>query len=312
MAEVQNGDNTKWERVKKFIYKNTLWLLGFLSILLYGLSYISSNEWIKVVSMNGGTAVLGSGVFAATIKAFQFLGLFREELREVLISHEFLKSRNDLPKLWKDVSRAIFNEKFPKVTDSILNDVLDHYFPTDHDYYYSDVLVKIDISELTDDMFIKYSEKYEFTVVMHNARKDSSIEYACHISDDDERTINLMETIKVNGEKKTISCSEDNRTYKIDLKGKGEYKVIVECKREYSIAKSNYKIISMMPIVLGMEVDVKYPDNVFVSFFEVGLVHDFIHKHEPSAGRVCLTHKEGVILPYQGFGLSFQKLAVGK
>ena len=120
---------------------------------------------------------------------------------------------------------------------------------------------------------------------------------------------------KINGEDvKPIPEKEDKENC-ITHKYKGEVdssKNIntfeVKDKREYSIKDDNVKLFRVHCLTKDMDISVSYPENVGVSFFNLGLINNFEKNHVEHNRYISRVHKEGIILPYQGFGLSFRKL----
>jgi len=130
--------------------------------------------------------------------------------------------------------------------------------------------------------------------------------------EDTSGIINELEYFKIDGKVKQLT--EDNSTigdpkkskYLIPLKGKGPFEINTKFKRKYSLKNENYKLFRVNHFTKNMQVVINYPDNVCVSFFNIGLVNNFEHQHIGINNQICRSHKDDVILPHQGFGMSFE------
>jgi hypothetical protein len=61
----------------------------------------------------------------------------------------------------------------------------------------------------------------------------------------------------------------------------------------------------MATFTKGMDVLISFPKEINVSFFNIGNKKLFEKLHEDVEGQMTRSHKNDVLLPYQGFGLSF-------
>ena len=96
--------------------------------------------------------------------------------------------------------------------------------------------------------------------------------------------------------------------YIIPLKGKKEFNIKSKYNRKYPLKNENYKLFRMKYITHGMQVSVNFPDDVRVSFFNIGLINGFKNLNEDFPNHICRIHRNDIILPQQGFGMSFEKV----
>ena len=156
-----------FDKLRIKIYKNLFWILLLIGVfIIYMSTWGFFNTYFKYILEKIGLAVLSSGVFAAVLKSLQFTGIFKKEIEKIVLGTKFIENRNDLPKLWRKVSRSVYNKKFPKISKELENIVLKNYFPTDHAYYYTDFRYTLDIEELTEDNIIKFTQNVSFEVVL--------------------------------------------------------------------------------------------------------------------------------------------------
>lgn len=307
-----------WIKTRNWIFEKLTWILIVLSLVLFLLS--NSNfvdEKVSSLLEKAGLTVLSSGIFAAVLKSLQFTGIFKDEISKVMIGTDFIKNRNDLPQLWKDISKTIYKSKFPHISDFLEDRILNDYFPTNAQFYYEDYSVSINIHEINENFDIAYTQTCEYRVILDNNVEEVQLSLESQISDDDDSTTSILNKLEfflidgVNIELKEDSTTIDNpkkTLYKIPLKGKKEFNIKSKYNRKYPLKNENYKLFRMKYITHGMHVSVNFPNDVRVSFFNIGLINGFKNLNEDFPNHICRIHRNDIILPQQGFGMSFEKV----
>ncbi|MCB0746788.1 MAG: hypothetical protein KDC90_04925 [Ignavibacteriae bacterium] len=262
-------------------------------------------------------AVASSGVFAAVLKSLQFQGIFKEEIEAIILSDKFIEERNDKEKLWRSVSRAIYKKKYPKISKELNNIIFDEYFPKKRKYYYDDYRVTITIKELTEEGVIKFDQTISYKVIMQTGEKVANIVGAYTIDKlDDNSTvenindrkyfkvddIDIMSELNINSSENEFETTTE---YSTVVKDKPEFTIEMKDYREYNIFEDNVKIFRTSAITKEMNVSITYPDNMHVQFFNIGVIQEFQKVHIGHKNCISRTHKNGLILPNQGFGMSF-------
>src|SRR5690606_14953070 len=99
-------------------------VIGGATLLLISIfgDFEHDSRW-KELLLSTGKAILAGGVFAVLLKYIQIMGAVREELTKIIYDQQYLKNRNDLPKVWENISKVMFKNKFPKISRDIVNDV---------------------------------------------------------------------------------------------------------------------------------------------------------------------------------------------
>lgn len=331
------GNNLK--KVQKWIYANMVWLLILFSAILFILSRINvfvleANDLLEKASFT----ILSSGVFAAVLKSIQFTGIFKKVIEEIILGTDFIENRSESnqQELWKATSKAIYKKKFPELSSFIENRILESYLPTKQDFYYRDYIATINISEITDDFEICYIQTTKFDVVLDEGLNEAELISNLVIKEEEEEEgfTNEMIFYKVDGidlinknndiidsleGKKNMKDEEivkvktlvkgNKVTTKVKListNGKKVFKVHRKVKRKYSLKNENYKLVRMSTFTKGIEVLISFPKEVSVSFFNIGNVNFFEAEHTDINCQISRSHKNDVILPYQGFGMSFE------
>lgn len=307
-----------WLTVRNWIFQRLTWILIILSLIAFLLS--ASTLFIDKVNdllEKAGLTMLSSGIFTAILKSLQFTGIFKEEITKVMIGTDFIKNRNDLPILWKEISKTIYNRKFPKISEDLENRILQTYFPTNENFYYEDYNVSINISEINDDFEIFYEQVCEYKVVLDSNSSIALLQIESEISDDDDDNSKIInELVYFLKDGINLELKEDPSTienpkktlYKIELTNKKEFLIKSKYRRKYPLKNENYKLFRMKHFTKGMSVFVNFPTNVRVSFFNIGLISGFVNLNEDFPNHICRIHKNDIILPQQGFGMSFEKI----
>lgn len=306
------------QNFKNYLYKNLHWVLIIISIFLIILGYKFADEsnLIDDILRNTGYSILGSGVFASILKSIQFVGIFKDELSKVVTGDEFIENRKDLPLLWKKITQKVYNEKFPEVSDHLEDMLMTHYLPANSKHYYRDYTVTVDIHNLSDDFIIEYTQTNEYTIVLATDISETVLHLGSTIIAEEEAEIkNNITYFSVNGKNETLNEEEstkDNemvKEYKYLLNGgEKEYKIQIQFERKYSLHNENYKKFILHAYLKRMDVLINHPADVAVSFFNIGCVTKFRKLHIGIKNQIHRRHDEGLIMPHQGFGMSFEKL----
>ena len=301
--------------LRVYLYKNIFWIFTLIGVLLLVLVTFIEDDLVKELFEKAGIAILSSGVFASVLKTLQFKKIFSDEIQDIMLKGKFIRNRKDLPKLWFKISNELYNKKFPDISSELNSMIKNKYFPIDSDYYYSNFEVTINIEELTDDDIIKFTQTCKFSLVLSQDKK--KINYKQAITNDNingESTLKFERLyFKFNGEKlegdfKTEQLDNETRKiYNVELKTDSNNDIEVKDRREYSIKYDNIKIFRVGTITKEMDVSISFPKNLEVTFFNVGVVNNFEPKHVEHNRYIGRIHKKGLILPFQGFGLSFRK-----
>lgn len=302
-------------KLRNWIYKNLFWLLLLVGILILYISSKIETVRIQDVLEKIGLSVLSSGVFASVLKSLQFTGIFKKEIEKIVLGTKFIENRNDLTKLWKRISKSVYEKKFPAISDELNDLILNSYLPIKHNYYYEDFRYTLKIDELTPENIIKFTQTYSYRVILAQGETEAKLETEFTVDKSPGLTDLINERIyfKVDGEdvmkdtKQDVVETEFEKKMKLTLSVSNKKEFLVETKerREYCINEDNYKLVRVKKLTKEMDVSISYPENMAVSFFNVGLISKFERKHVEHERTISRIHKKGLILPYQGFGISF-------
>jgi len=295
---------------------NIAWFFIIIGLLLIMLSLWDKldTQFSHVLEKIGFT-ILTSGVFAAIMKSFQFIGIFKKEIEDVILNSKFMEKRNDLPELWKKVSESVYKQKFPELSESLQEIILSSYFPTNHTYYYEDATITINIDEFDVDCNIKYTQTCKLKVVLAENIDEVTMSQTYTLDKIENVTLDNSEWLyfKIDGVEKMEEMKEEitetefksSKKRSLLVSGKKSFILETKEKREYNIKNDNIKLFRVGCITKEMDVSISYPENLIVTFFNVGVVKRFEPKHIENKNAISRIHKNGLILPSQGFGMSF-------
>lgn len=321
----------RFEGVRLFVFKHMVWLLLLLSAILLLISKLNwfipeVNDFLEKL----GFTVTSSGVFAAVLKSIQFTGIFKSELENVIYGNKFIKQRAQKEKLWRAVSKAIYKKRFPDISKRLNNLILEEYFPKKKNYYYDNYVVSLTIKELQKNGLIKFKfiQTINYDVIMETGHTEAILEGGYIFDkpdpDSDIEHVNTRKCFKItkrNKKGKVITedilqkfdgykknSSTDFKSiyfYKIPVENNGNFSVEVKDIREYNIFEDNNKLFRTSAITKSMKFHVSFPDNMHVQFFNVGIMGECKKLHVDNQNSITREYIDGLILPNQGFGISF-------
>lgn len=266
-----------------------------------------------------GVALLGSGVFTAIIKSDQYSKVFSDVIGEVIWSKKFIERRSDKKAMWSMISKVIYEEKFPLISDEIEDIITTEYFPTSHEYYIENYELTYNISNVNDD-FWKHSELLKVTV--KTSPSYTSIMYpfitAIDLPDEniaDDLTDYIIEELYINGtlqDPDYPAYTKDekylNHRLTLNLSGSDTYNVLLK-RTKILCKKSNPdKTFFAKNIIKNLKVTIMIDAGINFAFKKMGTVKNFMCQ-DPIVNnniKVLTYNYNGLILPHQGFVIIFK------
>jgi len=298
-----------WNATKKTFFSALPWILTCAGVLALGMgSFVDfeNDKWEKFLQ-NVGSSILASGIFALVLKSIQFLGVFKEELNEIVYDAKFLKNRLDLPLFWEKVTKVLVKDKFPNIHADLMKDVKDTYLPTSLVQYYDNCSETIEI-ELIDENkeLVKVNHAISFTVIPSEASTvfvhpyRNQIQCADHCPD----TSLKLNYVKVNSKQVDTELKQVRNknilesSFELHLKDKNGYNLEYSVTKVYSL-KSDH-IISYRTSYIQNNFKVQiFLKGIEANFVEVGTLNNFKTKHN----RIDFIEKEytGLMYKKQGY-----------
>ena len=286
------------------------WLLLIVGICLYavGFFYFSEDSVESKIAIKVADVFVIGVVLGFVTNAAQFIGIFKQDLQDIIYGKEFVKQRKDIYPLWENLSKELFKNKFPTLHKELLKTV-NGYLPKDEVSFYNDYEIHTSI-EWGDEGkgIIKVTDKVAFDLISETTDKiPYPIKAWTTIKNKQEYT-NKITQITVNGnkpdelnyigEKRDVEgslCQEQQ----LILQGNTKYEIKYIRERIYNIDEDYYIGFRAKYIVNKLRVCLDLPDGIDAIFTCRGTQNDFEDVNN-SNNRIEKRYR-GIVLPRQGY-----------
>ena len=290
-------------------------ILGFTFFFFGTFATFDSHLWKEFWSGLGKT-ILASGIFALLLKTFQFMGVFKEELKKVVYDAKFLANRKDLEEVWEEVSRVMFKNKFPKISKEITHDIGHLYFPTEHVLYYDDYRQIIEI-ELIDpiNQIVNVKQHASFYVYPRSKGENFSVKTMNSLTFNKDKSEVSASVIKyqINEKEATVTITQEvtgnklNTCYEVYLAGQDSYKFETCIEKRYCLFHDNVIGTVKDFLIHDFSLKLHLKGGIHIDFFEVGTLKRF-----KNVGVVNEHYREyeykGILYPKQGYLFFMKKI----
>jgi hypothetical protein len=275
------------------------------------------NSIIKTI----GAAFIGSGVFTAVIKSSEYTDIFTKIIGEIIWSKKYIEHRKDKKEIWSMVSRLMYNEKFPDISDDLESIIAKHYFPVDHNFYSTNYEFIINLSNCAvDDEYWHQTETTNVTIKAQNAEQEIPYRFSGNIDlperdNGNDLTKYEITQLTVNGKDETFRIppatkSGNLMTHSVELllKNAEEYKISIQREKTVNKKTNPDKRFFASNIIKDFKLTVIMEKDCIVNLHKMGTIGEFIQVMEQTNNGVKITtwNYNGVILPHQGFMLLFK------
>lgn len=256
----------------------------------------------------GNICIVGVLVGYVTSSA-QFMGVFKNELEDIIYDLKFLKKRNDIHIIWEKVSKTLFKSKFPEISIELLNIIKDKYFPLNQVSYYKDYQSIITITWVDEEKkIIKVEYEISFELISSTKNKfNFPLDSRVNVEGIDFNNYSInVENYTVNGKpavvvKKVDKIEDKFHHFGIEvlLSGSDKYAISKKIIKQYSLEKDYHLSFSAKYIVKNYRIQIFCPNNISLCFIEKGTIEKFNNvKDRPG---YLESHYKGLILPRQGY-----------
>lgn len=286
------------------------WLFLIVGIGLYVWGFFIINEdsiWSKIAIKIADVLVIGV-VLGFITNAAQFIGIFKQDLQDIIYGKEFIKQRKDIYPLWENLSKELFKNKFPTLHKELLKTV-NGYLPKDEVSYYNDYEIHTSIEWVDKEKgIIKATDNVAFDLISETTDKiPYPIKTWTTIKNKQEYT-NRITQITVNGnkpneiknlgEKKDVEgslCQEQQ----LFLQGSTKYEIKYTREKTYNINDDYYVGFRARYIVNKLRVCLDLPNEIDAIFTCRGTQKDF--EDVSNSGNRIEKRYRGIVLPRQGY-----------
>lgn len=298
----------------KHFRSGSAWIILILGIIFYYLGYFhieQSSIWKEILIKIADVLVIGV-ILGYLSNAAQFLGVFKQDLQDIIYGKDFIKQRKDITPLWETISKQLFQNKFPIIHKDFLK-VINGYFPKDEVSYYNDYESHITIEWINqEEGIMRVTDSVSFELI---ADSNSEFEYPLktwtkvkeHGTYENRITeihvngkVPKIEDVKVSRENDDI-CHEQ----KIKLKGSTKYEIKYVREKIYNINDDFYIGFRSKYIVNKCRVCLDYPEDIDAIFICRGTQLDF--EDVKNTKRRIEKKYRNIILPRQGYIFALRK-----
>ncbi|MEO6305566.1 MAG: hypothetical protein ABIP51_20550 [Bacteroidia bacterium] len=289
---------------------------GFLNYLAP--NFISKDSWINAVVKSIGAALIGSGVFTTIIKSTEYTEIFSDVIGKIIWSKKYIEKRSDKKDIWRMVSRLMYDEKFPLISNAIEDIITEQYFPVSHNFYIENYDFLLNMMDYNDFFWIQ-EEVVALTLKPINAQQKITYFFRTVIDKPkeviDDFTAYTLDSITVNGTKyepTDIKSSNDaeylNHSFSIEMHNEDEYEIVV--KRTKTVCKKSNpdKRVFASYIINDSKVTIMCKDGTNIDFHKMGTINEFkkSESHVNEGTKMVSWQYKGLILPQQGFIIIFK------
>ena len=306
----------------KFCKDNILYVFAFLAVASLSIAYAcfeSESLWRDIFKSVGFTLISG-GVFAVILKSQQFSNIFQDELRKIIYSDEHLEKRVDLDTLWEKVTKALSRQKFSAISKKMHDNIKKYYLPLEHDFYYSDYKIKIDIQfDPNDENYILVNEQNSTHIIAEDSASEICYKFLNNITFDEKNpdlTTYELDAFKLNGKKVDpsgklkVSKSATSLivNFEIKLSGKTKYSVSRNEKKRYRLDLNNKRRQLAVWVYSNCSLDLHYPTNMDVEFIDFGVLNNWkVENTSTGTYKRIEAEYNGLIYKNQGYMLYLSK-----
>lgn len=296
-------------------------LVGVIGYILVYTGLLGNGTVLKeAVEELSGILVIG-GFLGYLTSSSQFLGIFREEVEDIMYSEKSLERRNDINDIWRNVSLVMIGRKFPNINEELFNIIQNRYICKNQYSYQEDyrIITEIRWGDREDDKkneFVHVIEDITYVLVTESMedvdlsfsgwmpgikelKKD--IDYYFKITQFTIDGINRIDDIT-----KQEGYTDDKNTYTVkyvfnidDRKKEGRYRVSMRRERRFSL-KTDFSIsMRTRYIIKDMVISLETDDDIAADFICRGTNKDFITVKKTKNRQEYIY--EGLILQRQGY-----------
>ena len=278
------------------------WILFIVGIGLIVLPiYISEDESVKEASKIIGQTVLTGGVFAVLLKSIQFMGVFKEEISNLIYEPKFLRNRKDLKEIWEKTTLTLFDNKFPDISRKLNKDIQDIYLPTRDSFYYQNCEHEIILNKTENEYEVSLQHNVSIEVVTEKEKCEYQFYYAenAHYSIDEFKLDS--EKVDLRSEKTEEKDGIKYEKYVVKLNGKRTHKIEKSTSSTRNIKTDPIFVFQASRIFNKLKIQIHHDDSLNVFLNKSGTLKDFRNKKNRNGFKEF--YCEGLIYPEQGYTL---------
>lgn len=311
----------EWKlKVKKGLSSAAVFVYIVLGIIFIVASFIwldEKNIWYKIF-YTVGTTMLAGGVFGSIAKSSQFTDIFSKILRDIIYGKEQLDNRNDLEKIWENVTEVLSKKKFNKINGEMQRNIKKYFLPVDHDYYYDNFNIDVNIEYDEDDRdYLIIKEVTTFNLICEDEKQKIKNQFSCVIKmdmakiSDTKYNLKKLQFNSVDYDGKYGATIDGNKLifkYEKELSGKKSYHIKREDEKRFNIKYNPIKSQIAVWVYNNLRMDITYPKDLDLDIRGLGLLNEL--NIEDKAANKFINRKvidyKGLVYKNQGIFVIFK------
>lgn len=295
------------------------WIFTIVGVLLYVVDFLwidVNSVWWQIVMKIADVLVIGV-VLGFVTNSAQFIGIFKQDLQDIIYGKDFIKKRNDIEIIWDNISKIMFKEKFPKIHKELLS-AIKKYLPQQAICYCENREDNICIEWIDKELgMIKTTKLVTFDLVLESTEKFNFQLSSRGYSDENEPDFNKIVSFFVDNVDETKSVVKTMNSGKKDsegrivleqqvtLKGKTKYTIKYTREASYNMNMDSSICSRVRYITHGLRLSLSLPEDISAEFICRGTQDDF----EDVGIKVNRIEKKyrGIIFPRQGYVFALRK-----
>lgn len=321
------------EKFIKWFKSSIPWMLLIVGLLLFTFTefytFFSKKEtmsitfnknwltWLSGISK----AILISGISSVLLNSFEYMGIFRGVMVDIVMGEAYLDNRKDLDKHWEKITLLLFKNRFPAINNQITKDVKETYLPIDVPKYYDGATEDISISIVNKALqIVEVVNTTTFTINTWDAKQMLGYslinDIACEGQNSSHESFEIV-NFTIDGED-IIPTGDRNVRRMIDGKwcllnslkvknitGKLLYKVNFTIKKTYSLKYDNILYNLLQHIHHGIDIYF-HLDGVSLDIIKIGTLQKF--ETIKRNNKYIHLKYNGLIYPQQGYIAIIKKI----
>ena len=297
--------------------RGSAWIILIVGLVLYLFvlwlipSYFTSTSEsvVKILETIAEVFVVG-GVAGTLVNTAQNMGVFQDELKDIIYGKDFLRKRNDVPEIWEEMTTVMYQSRFNNIPPALIKTVRELYLPENPTCVQNRVSsIRVEWADKSKKLVsVIANDAFEF---IPGTTKETSYpaSMAINIHGLTKEDYSYEIAYKVDGEacesKTKEEQKEDDVLWKtiIKLSGKESYYIERTTKQVFSLNNDHvYSMHATIPIN-GFMLDFSYPKELHAIFNNMGTTDDFeIVDHKDGH---FVARSKGLILKKQGYLIAF-------
>lgn len=263
----------------------------------------------KILETIAQVLVVG-GVAGTLVNTAQNMGVFQEELKDILYGKDFLRKREDVPEIWEEMTKVMYQSRFENIPPSLIKTIRKLYLPENPTYVQNRISsVHVEwVDKSRKIVSVIANDAFEYIPgTSQEAVYKSSMAIDIHGLSKEDYSYEV--SYKVDGEEYDSKRIEEQVGEEIcwrniiKLRGKDSYFIVRTTKQKFSLENDHVYAMNATISINGFMLDFTYPKDLHAIFSNMGTTDDFeIVEHQD--GHIVARSK-GLILNKQGYLIAF-------